>query len=270
MGQLIFDDGHHRVLMFSDLVGDDEHEGEAVQANQFLIIHGDSGIILDPGGVMTYNELYLEMSHYFAPKKLSAIFASHQDPDIVASLSRWLSNSDTKLIISSLWSRFVPHFCPAGKTAGRIVPLDDQGAWINIDGVEYGFIPAHFLHSEGNFQLYDPVSKILFSGDLGVSLVPTADAAKPVSSFKDIVPHMEGFHKRYMMSNKACRLWANMIRRLDIQGIAPQHGSPMLDPIVARDFINWIEHLECGLDLVDQSLYSIPSTREKLDDMRTI
>lgn len=270
MGQLIYDDGHHRVLMFSDLVSDNGQEAEAVQANQFLIIHGDSGIILDPGGVMTYNELYLEMSHYFAPKKLSAIFASHQDPDIVASLSRWLSNSETKLIISALWARFVPHFCPAGKTAGRIVPLGDQGAWINIDGVEYGFIPAHFLHSEGNFQLYDPISKILFSGDLGVSLVSTPNAAKPVTNFQNHVKYMEAFHKRYMLSNKACRLWAKMVKKLDIQALVPQHGSPMLDPKIARECIDWIENLECGLDLIDQSLYSIPSVREQLEHMQTI
>ena len=270
MGQLIYDDGHHRVLMFSDLVSESEHESEAVQANQFLIIHGDSGIILDPGGVMTYNELYLEMSHYFAPKKLSAIFASHQDPDIVASLSRWLSNSETKLIISQLWARFVPHFCPAGKTAGRIVPLGDQGAWINIDGVEYGFIPAHFLHSEGNFQLYDPISKILFSGDLGVSLVPTKAAAQPVTNFKEHVKYMDVFHKRYMLSNKACRMWAKMIRNLDIRAIVPQHGAPMLDPNIAQECISWIENLQCGIDLVDQSFYSIPTVRDSLANMKTV
>lgn len=270
MGQLIFDDGHHKVLMFSDLMASETNEGEAVQANQFLIIHGDSGIMLDPGGVMTYNELYLEMSRYFAPKKLSAIFASHQDPDIVASLSRWLSNSDTKLIISELWARFVPHFCPAGKTAGRIIPLQDQGAWIDIDGVEYGFIPAHFLHSEGNFQLYDPISKLLFSGDLGVSIVPTAQASKPITNFQEILPFMKPFHQRYMMSNKACRLWANMIKHLDVQGVIPQHGRPILHPAVINDFIDWIRNLECGIDLVDQSLYTIPSLHTKLKNMQTI
>lgn len=270
MGQLLFDNGHHKVLMFSDLVSDEDSEAEAVQANQFLIIHGDSGIILDPGGVMTYNDLYLEMSHYFAPKKLSAIFASHQDPDIVASLSRWLSNSETKLIISQLWARFVPHFCPAGKTAGRIIPLGDQGAWINIDGVEYGFIPAHFLHSEGNFQLYDPISKFLFSGDLGVSLVSTPDAAKPVENFKEHIKYMEAFHRRYMLSNKACRLWANMVAKMDIQAIVPQHGSPMIGPDISKECINWIGNLQCGLDLIDQGLYTLPVYRDTLHNMKVI
>lgn len=270
MGQLIFDNGLHKVLMFSDLVGEEADEIEAVQANQFLIIHGDNGIILDPGGVMTYNELYLEMSHYFAPKKLSAIFASHQDPDIVASLSRWFSNSETKLIISQLWARFAPHFCPAGKTTGRIIPLGDQGAWINIDGVEYGFLPAHFLHSVGNFQLYDPISKFLFSGDLGVSLLPTAIASKPVKNFKEHIKYMEAFHRRYMLSNKACRLWANMVRKLDIQAIIPQHGASMFGTEIVNECINWIENLQCGIDLIDQNLYTLPSLHEKLENMKVV
>lgn len=268
MGNLLFDDGHHRVLMFSDLVADDD--GEAVQANQFLIVHGDSGIILDPGGVMSYNQLYLEISHYFPPKKLGAIFASHADPDIVASLSRWLTNSDTKLIISRLWSRFVPHFCPAGKTEGRIVPIDDRGVWLTIGGAEYGIMPAHFLHAEGNFQLYDPISHILFSGDLGASIVTSADAGIPVADFDAHVPRMAGFHRRYMVSNKVCRLWARMIRALDIQAIVPQHGSPFLDPAMIPRFIDWVEHLECGVDVMDESIYTIPDQHDSLERMRVV
>ena len=28
-------------------------------------------------------------------------------------------------------------------------------------------LPAHFLHSVGNFHIYDPIAKILYTGDLG-------------------------------------------------------------------------------------------------------
>ena len=31
-------------------------------------------------------------------------------------------------------------------------------------------LPAHFLHSSGNHQIYDPESRILYSGDLGASV----------------------------------------------------------------------------------------------------
>ena len=70
----LYDDGSHRCLMFTDLV-DDSGASDAVQANQFLIVDGDTGAILDPGGNLAYNELYLTMSRHFATHKMSAILA---------------------------------------------------------------------------------------------------------------------------------------------------------------------------------------------------
>ena len=156
----------HVCLMFTDLCNEG---GEAVQANQFLVVNNDTGAIIDPGGNLAYSELYLGMTKYFPPSKLSAILASHADPDIIASLDRWTTATPTaKIYVSRLWERFLPHFCKPGKTTGRIVGIPDQGMHIPIGDSELIAIPAHFLHAEGNFQFYDPVSKILFSGDLGV------------------------------------------------------------------------------------------------------
>ena len=43
---------------------------------------------------------------------------------------------------------------------------------------------------------------------------------------------MEGFHKRYMNSNKVCRFWAHMASGLDIDMIVPQHGRPLVGKAV--------------------------------------
>ena len=40
------------------------------------------------------------------------------------------------------------------------------------------------------------------------------DDAEPVTDFATHKNTMEGFHRRYMAGNKACRLWANMVRQL--------------------------------------------------------
>ena len=71
------------------------------------------------------------------------------------------------------------------------------------------------------------------------------------------MPHMEGFHKRYMNSNKVCRLWASMVRTLEISMIVPQHGRAFTGAAVG-EFIAWIEQLECGIDLMTQENYKIP------------
>ena len=257
----LFRQGRHLCLMFSDLHA--EEGGEAVQSNQFLLVHGATGAILDPGGNLAYNELYLGLSQHLAPHKLSAILASHADPDIIASLDRWMTTtSSAKVYISRVWERFVPHFCKPGKTLGRIVGLPDAGARLRLgepgDAFELWALPAHFLHAEGNFQFYDPISKILFSGDLGASLGVGLDPAKPVTRLREHLPRMEAFHRRYMVSNKVLRLWADMVSTLKIEMIVPQHGAPLMGPAVG-EFIAWARGLQCGIDLMGPAHYTVPA-----------
>lgn len=251
----LFNADGHKCLMFTDLFAD---AGDAVQSNQFLIVDGTTGAIIDPGGNLAYNELYVAMTQHFPPHQLSAIVASHADPDIIASLDRWMTTTATaKVYISRIWERFVPHFCKPGKTAGRIVGIPDRGLRIAIGRSELVALPAHFLHSEGNFQFYDPTSRILFSGDLGASMVGGHDAQQFVTSLEGHVRHMEAFHRRYMVSNKVLRYWAHMVRPLDIDMIVPQHGAPMKGAAVA-EFIEWVESLACGIDLMSDADYAVP------------
>ncbi len=252
--ELFHRDGH-RCLMFSDL-GDDA--GEAVQANQFLIVDDDTGAVIDPGGNLAYSELYLAMTRHFPPQRLAAIIASHADPDIVAALDRWTTATPAKIYISRVWERFIPHFCKPGKTSGRIVGIPDVGMRIRIGRHDLIALPAHFLHAEGNFQFYDPVSQILFSGDLGVSLVSGPVARTPVSSLAGLLPRMEAFHQRYMVSNKVLRLWADMVTPLPISMIVPQHGAPLAGPAVG-EFIRWVRTLDCGIDRMGAADYQVPA-----------
>lgn len=253
----LFNNGEQVCLMFSDLVEDTD--GECVQSNQFLIVREGNGILLDPGGSLTYNELFLAISNFFPPKRLQYVFASHADPDIIASLPRWLNGSETRLLISRIWSRFVPHFCPQGRTEGRIIPIPDAGSLLPFGGTTFQILPAHFLHAEGNLQFYDPLSRILFSGDMGASLMPSESAIKPVSHFNEHVRYMQDFHSRYMVSNKVCRYWTAMVRELDPEWIVPQHGLPLKGRAVISDFLDWVERLACGVDLMTPAHYRLPT-----------
>ncbi len=258
----LFNKKGHFCVLFTDLVGTDS---DAVQANQCLVIDDKQGMLLDPGGQMTYNDLYVTMTHYMSPKSLKYVFASHADPDVVASLQRWLNASETTLLISRIWSRFVPHFCNMASVGARLVEIPDRGGRVRLGGNDLWVIPAHFLHSEGNFQVYDPVSKILFSGDVGASLVSGQRAARPITDFDAHVPSMAAFHRRYMVSRKACQLWAKMASSLDIEMIVPQHGAPIRGkPAVAR-FIDWLGALDCGIDLMTQDDYRVPLPEWRLD-----
>ena len=252
----LYRDRNHACLMFSDLV---EEDGQAVQANQFLIVDSGTGAIIDPGGNLAFNELFMGMSRHFAPHKLSYLIASHADPDIIASLDRWLTSTSAQLVISRVWERFVPHFTKPGKTEHRVIGVPDSGGVLPLGANQLVLLPAHFLHSEGNFHFYDPVSRILFTGDLGVSLTSGQEAREPVTELAPHIARMEGFHRRYMVSNKILRLWTRMARQLDVAMIVPQHGAPIMGQRAIADFYNWLDGLACGIDLFDERAYQIPT-----------
>lgn len=249
----LYNDGNHKCVAFSDLV-----KGEGVQCNQFLIVHGGEGMLLDPGGNLTYKDLLAEMADYFLPSHTRYVFASHEDPDIVASANGWLLITDAKIVISKDWTRFIPHFCSRGLTVGRLIPIPHAGMNLDLAGCELKILPAHYLHAVGNHQVYDPLSKILFSGDMGASLVPDDQAGIPVKDFDAHLPYMEGFHRHYMTSNQVCRLWVQMVRGLELEWMVPQHGRPFRGREMIDRFLNWIENLPCGTDLLSEADFRVP------------
>ena len=252
----LFNDGKHIVHAFYDLV--DEKTTGAVQCNQFLIVDNGHGALIDPGGTMTYTGLLMDMQKYFSSKDLDYIFASHPDPDIIASVNKWFVASHCKVMISSLWTRFVPHFTTGKDVSERIIGIPDPGVQIPLGQCRVSALPAHFMHAEGNFQFYDPVAKILFTGDLGASIVNSAQASVPVTDFASHIQYMDGFHKRYIVSGKVCKYWANMVRQLDIEQIVPQHGNRFVGKDAVNKFIDYVERLECGVDLMTQDNYRLP------------
>jgi len=241
----LFESGEHQSFLFNDL-----SSGSMVQANQHIISHGDEAIILDPGGHKVHSALFAQISSAVPMRNLKHIFFSHQDPDIIAAANAWLMMTDAQAYLSALWMRFIPHFGVDELVVSRIHPIPDEGMKIIVGGVELKVIPAHFLHSAGNFQLYDPISKILYTGDLGASLGNDYDT---VEDFDAHIQYMEAFHKRYMPSAKALKMWTRMARGLDIEMIAPQHGAQLVGRELCNRFINWLDSLDCGLDLMGDS-----------------
>ncbi len=249
----LYNDGIHKCIAFYDLVS-----GDGVQANQFLVVNGEHSALIDPGGDLIYNDLFMQSYKYLFTKTLEYVIGSHQDPDIISSLNKWLIGSDCKIIVPGVWSRFIPHFAPPGRAKDRLISIPDEGMDIHLGNATLKALPAHFLHSEGNFQFYDPNSRILFSGDMGASLLLEKNESLPVDNFEEHIRFMQPFHERYMSSNKVCRYWVNMVRQLDLDWIVPQHGRPFKGKEMIAKFLAWVEQLQCGVDLVTQENYRIP------------
>lgn len=236
--------GHRFVLLNESEPG----EEDGVRSNQYLVVHGDVGVLLDPGGFGVMPHVLGEMLRYARPGQIAAIMLSHQDPDIVGGLSTWLELTPAQVYVSSIWLRFLPHYGINDMT--RFVGVPDQGDVCRLaPGFELRLVPAHFLHSEGQINVYDPRAKVLFSGDIGAAMMPAECDQAFVDDFAAHLPFIEGFHRRYMGSNRAIRCWLETIADLDIDIIAPQHG-PVYRGRAVRDFLAWLRGLRCGIDLL--------------------
>jgi len=245
--KILYDDGKHKCIMFS--FDDETHEDSYLSVNQYLIVTHGAGILVDPGSEVIFDELYDAVNKYIKPENIKYIFFSHQDPDVAGSILQWSISTNAKFILSELWIRFMSHY--GFMDMSRVMSLKDHGAKLQLGDEFIKFIPAHFLHSPGNFTLYDSKSKILFSGDIGAAVISSPDGFKMVANFNEHKVHLEGFHKRYMASNKFCRSWVSKVKKLDIAMIAPQHGFVFKDENVIL-FLEWLENLQCGSDIIDE------------------
>lgn len=241
--EYIYEKGDHK---WAVVTRDPEKPDYLIDTNEYLIIQGNKAILTDPGGMEIFPEVFSAINTEFDAHCITALFASHQDPDVISSLALWLDfNPKLKCYLSWLWGSFVPHF---GGNAATFINLPDAGAEIQLGSLILQAVPAHYLHSSGNFNLYDPVAKILFSGDIGAALLPAGEDALMVKNFDKHIRHAEGFHRRWMGSNEAKLDWCQRVQQMEIDIMCPQHGAIYQGADVGR-FINWFAELPVGSGL---------------------
>jgi flavorubredoxin len=231
-------------------------QGEMVATNQVVIRNENEAILLDPGGHKVHYEVINEVSPLMPISDLKYLFFSHQDPDIVAAVNAWLMLTEADALISKLWVRFIAHFGVDELLISRLRGIPDEGMHLKLGNTELIILPAHFLHSAGNFQVYDPVSKTLFSGDLGASI---GTDYMEVTDFDSHIAYMESFHLRYMPSSLANQCWAEMVKGLEIERIVPQHGAIFPNPETSKRLIDWVADLPGAVEILRNN-YKIPGT----------
>ncbi|CAA7615208.1 MBL fold metallo-hydrolase [Magnetospirillum sp. UT-4] len=246
----IWQQGDHRWLAFGQ---DPEQLDTIIDTTQFVVTSDRDAVLLDPGGIELFPAMVAAVTQEVGVERLKHLFLSHQDPDVSSALSLWrrVCPADLTIHVSWLWTGFLSHF----DSHAQFVTLPDPGAEIRLSpSVAVRAVPAHYLHSPGNFGIYDARAKILFSGDVGASLVPRERRTGIfVENFSEHTGYMEGFHRRWLGSRDARDKWVAMVRRLDVDMLAPQHGLIFRGEDVGR-FLDWLAALPVGsgLDAYDQ------------------
>ncbi|MAY68180.1 MAG: hypothetical protein CMM77_13775, partial [Rhodospirillaceae bacterium] len=245
--EVVFRDGTRSWLV----VGQDSGKPpDLVDSNQVIVRAGNEAVLIDPGGVEIFPAVFDAVEREVPLADIKHVILTHEDPDAGSSLPLWreVCVDELKVHVPWLWLGYVTHY----DREADFVAVPDEGMEIRFgDGGRLQLIPAHYLHSPGNFSVFDPDAKVLFSGDIGGALVPPDDRdGFTVRDFDRHVEFLTGFHQRWMGSPAARDDWIRRVRALGPEVIVPQRGLVFTGANVDR-FLNWFETLEIGIAVKD-------------------
>ncbi|MDD5157618.1 MBL fold metallo-hydrolase [Sulfurimonas sp.] len=212
------------------------------QCHSYLIKNGNDSILIDPGSMLEFDETVRKIKSIIDIKDIKYIILHHQDPDLAAAvpeIEKLINRDDLLIVTHSRISPLIKHY----KISSKYYEIDKRNnELITSSGFRLEFYTTPYCHSPGAFVSYDPLSKTLFSGDIFGGIEESWEFyADETYFFKAKL-----FHQEYMPSKDIFNYALNKIEKLDIEIIAPQHGS-IIEKKYIYKLIKDMKNLDCGL-----------------------
>jgi flavorubredoxin len=213
------------------------------RCNPYILNDGEETVFFDPGSVPHFPMVLEKAMQVTDLRRIKHVVVTHQDPDLCAAIPRF------EELVTGIGGKF--DICTHTRASVLIAHYGTISDYYRVDANDWKltlksgrtlkFIFAPFLHFPAAFMTYDEKSKILFSGDIfgGLSFDWNLYANEHYSEA------MKAWHENYMPSNAILRNTMNKLDGLDINMIAPQHGSiiPKKD---VREYIEILKNCQCG------------------------
>jgi glyoxylase-like metal-dependent hydrolase (beta-lactamase superfamily II) len=211
----------------------------------------DFHLLIDPGSNKDFAFVRSKSEKVIGDiSRVEGVFINHQDPDVGSAIGLMVGRftPDCHVLCSEDTWRLVQYY---NVPRERFVAVEKFPHGFKLPNEERILpVPSPFCHFVGAWMLYDPQTRVLFTGDLFGSL--TDKNAEGMYADESDWAGMRAFHQIYMPTNKALALAVQRIRTLTpaVELIAPQHGRLIRGPWL-QEFMNRIERLPVGLDILD-------------------
>ena len=238
-------------------------KNDPFQCHPYLIDNGDESILIDPGSMLEFEDVVRKVKQITDLKNIKYIILHHQDPDLAASvpeIEKVINRDDLQIVTHSRMTVLIKHYL----VTSDYYEIDKNNLeLITKNGLILKFLTTPYCHSPGAFVTYEPDTKVLFSGDIFGGL----EESWRFYAEDDYFEYAKAFHSSYMPSKDIFHYALRKIEKLDIELIAPQHGSI----IERRHIYNLIENmknLDCGLYIDKKYSDELIDTIEKLENKK--
>lgn len=217
-------------------------KNDSFQCHPYLIINESESILIDPGSMLEFDETVRKIKTVVDIKSIKYIVLHHQDPDLAAAvpeIEKLIDRDDLLIVTHSRMSVLIKHYL----VTSNYYEIDKHGnQLITPSGLQLDFYTTPYCHSPGAFVSYEPNSKILFSGDIFGGIEESWEFYADEHYFDKA----KQFHQEYMPSKDIFNYALGKIERLEIDLIAPQHGSIIEKKYIPK-LLQDMSNLDCGL-----------------------
>ena len=234
-------------------------ENDSFQCHPYLIKNGDESILIDPGSMLEFEETIRKVKTIVDIKDIKYIVLHHQDPDLVAAvpeIEKLIGRDDLQIVTHSRTTVVIKHYL----IKAPYYEIDkNENQLITPNGFKLEFLTTPYCHAPGAFVSYEPITKTLFSGDIFGGIEESWEFYADETYFEKA----KLFHQEYMPSKDIFNYALNKIEKLDINLIAPQHGSVIEKKYIA-DLIDDMKNLDCGLYIQEKYNRELTDTIQEL------
>ncbi len=216
-------------------------ENDPFQCHPYFIENGDESVLIDPGSMLEFDAVVRNVNTVSSMRSIKYIILHHQDPDLCAAVPQMekLIDRDDLLVVTH--SRMVPlvkHYM----ITSDYYEIDKHDYKLQAGALQLQFLTTPYCHSPGAFVSYEPSTKTLFSGDIFGGI----EESWEFYAQDDYFEKARQFHAEYMPSKDIFNYALSKIEALEMELIAPQHGSIIEKERIAP-LIEQMKALECGL-----------------------
>jgi len=232
-------------------------ENDTFQCHTYLIVDGDESVLIDSGSMLEFAEVKKKIESVIDIKNIKYMVAHHQDPDVCANMPAFeeaIGRDDLQIISHSRNFALIKHYALKSK----FYVIEEHNFSLKTKSFDFEFVTTPYAHAPGAFVTYLRDRKILFSSDIFGGLEESWHLYANEHYFEEI----KLFHENYMPSQDILNYSLDKIEKLDLQLIAPQHGSIIQQEYIQK-VIDELKELKCGLYIDENYLSSLIEEKEK-------